>query len=175
MKLIEKTIKSKRIYHGVILDFYLDDILLANNERSTREYSKHVFAVAAIIKVKNKYLLEEQFRYPLHKSIIEIPAGKSNKGETPRQAIAREVLEETGYRIKKIKSLGLYHPAPAYSDEVIHLFMIEAYEKPVERHLDKDEAINLVFYTRAQLLKMIKNNIITDSKTLVALLKYFRL
>lgn len=173
MKLTEKKIRSKCIYHGQILDFYLDDILLANKLKSTREYSKHVFATAAVIKVGNKYLLEKQYRYPLHRSIIEIPAGKSNKGETPKEAVAREILEETGYRIKNIKSLGLYHPAPAYSNEIIYLFFVNAYPKPIARHLDKDEAINLVFYTRAQLLKMIKDNKITDSKTIVALLKHF--
>ena len=174
MKLIEKKIKSKKIYAGKILDFYLDEIKTPSGHKATREYSKHVFAVGAIVEVDGYYILEKQYRYPLQKIIIEIPAGKSDKGETPLAAVKREVKEETGYLAEKIIPLGTFHPAPAYSDEVLYLFYFKARHQS-KRKLDEDEAINLLRLTKKEVLKLLDNYQITDSKTIIAFSRLFNL
>lgn len=173
MKLKEKTIKKHKLYSGKILDFYVDDVLSYNNKKCTREYTVHPFAVAAIVKLGNKYILEKQYRYPIHKITLEIPAGKSDNNETPLTAIKREVMEETGYKPKLIKSLGYFYPAMAFCTEKLYLFYIEVDKTPIKRKLDEDESINLELYTKEEIIKLIKNNKIEDSKTLIALLKYF--
>lgn len=154
------------------MDVYCDDVLAYNGNKCTREYTVHPFAVSAIVKLGNKYILEKQFRYPINKVTLEIPAGKSNKNETPLHAIKREVIEETGYKPKLIKPLGYFYPSTAFCTEKIYLFYIEVDNKKINRHLDKDEAINLVFYSKEELIKLVKNNKIDDAKTLIALLKY---
>lgn len=173
MKLTEKKLKSKTIYKGKILDLLVDDVLSATNIKCTREYINHCFAVACLLKTKdNKYILEKQFRYPINKITIEIPAGKADKNETPLKALKREVLEETGYTIKNIKSLGKFYPAAAYTNEILYLYYAEV-DKKDKTNFDIDEAINLVYYTKEELLEMIKNNKIDDSKTIITILKYF--
>jgi len=172
MKLKEKTIKKHKLYHGKILDFYCDDVLSYNGNKCTREYTVHPFAVAALVKLGNKFILEKQYRYPINKVTLEIPAGKSDKNETPLTAIKREVMEETGYKPKLIKPLGYFYPAVAFCTEKIYLFYIEVENKKIKRHLDQDEAINLVYYTKEELLDLVKKNKIDDAKTLAAILKY---
>jgi len=175
MKLKEKTIKKHKLYHGKILDFYVDDVLSYNGDKCTREYTVHPYAVAAIVKVGNKYILEKQYRYPVNKITLEIPAGKADPNETPIKSIRREVIEETGYKPKIIKPLGYFYPSVAFCTERIYLFYIEVENKKVNRHLDKDEAINLVYYSKEEIISLIKSNKIDDCKTIVAFYKYFLL
>ncbi len=75
--MIEKLIKSRRIYGGKILNFYVDDVSLPNGKKARREYIRQPQAAAVIpIISRQKIVLVKQYRYPIKKVTYEIPAGK---------------------------------------------------------------------------------------------------
>src|SRR5699024_8212829 len=101
--LTEKTLQSTTIYNGKIVHLQVDDVLLPDGQKSKREVIKHPGAVAIIpITPDNKIVLVRQYRKPLEKTIVEIPAGKMEEGERPEITAIRELEEETGYTTNKI-------------------------------------------------------------------------
>jgi len=98
-KFEEKTIQSTPIFEGKVISLKVDDVTLPNGGVSKREIINHPGAVAVIaITDDHKLLLVEQYRKALERSIIEIPAGKLEKGEKPIVTARRELEEETGYK-----------------------------------------------------------------------------
>mgnify|MGYP001013373105 CR=1 FL=1 len=172
MDLKEKKLASKNIYKGHIVNLFVDDVLCPNGHESTREVIRHCKAACVVAKLPNgKYILEKQFRYPYDEVIFEIPAGKTDEGETTLTTAKRELEEETGYRPNKVEFLGTYYPSPAYTDEIIDMYYAEDLVK-TEQHLDENEALNLMEVTLDELKEMIKDNKIKDGKTLAALFEY---
>lgn len=171
-ELIEKQVKSEEIYNGNLLHVFKDEISLPNGMPASREYIKHVGAVA-IVPVTNdgKIIVERQYRYPLGRAITEIPAGKlSNKKEDRLEAAKRELKEETGYIADKWTYIGDYYPAAAYSDEIITLYMAEGLHKGSQK-LDDDEFLFLKAVPLKELVNDILNGKIGDGKTQTAILK----
>jgi ADP-ribose pyrophosphatase len=172
MDLKEKKLASKSIYKGHIVNLFVDDVLCPNGHKSTREVIRHCKAACVVAKLPNgKYILEKQFRYPYDEVIYEIPAGKTDEGETTLTTAKRELEEETGYRPNKVEFLGTFYPSPAYTDEIIDMYYAEDLVK-TEQHLDENEAINLMEVTLDELKDMIKNNEIKDGKTLAAIFEF---
>ena len=80
----EKRIQTEKVYSGSFLDVRKDTVKLPNGESSTREWIKHPGAVCIIPVLKeNSILFIRQYRYPIRKHMIEIPAGKIDAGEDP--------------------------------------------------------------------------------------------
>ena len=172
MELTEKTLSSEAIYEGKILDLYKDKISLPNGDESTREYIKHRGAVALVAFDENgDVILVKQYRYPIHDTLLEIPAGKLEKGEEILSAAIRELEEETGYKAESLTYLGKMLPAVGYSNEVIHIYLAENLIK-TNPHPDEDEFINTIKMPLCKMEEMIDKNEITDSKTVFALYKY---
>ena len=104
--LIEKTISSKRIHEGKVLNLRVDEVLLPNDNISVREIVEHNGAVAIVaVTNDNKILLVRQYRKAVEKVLIEIPAGKLEKGESPYVCAERELIEETGYRPNQLEEV----------------------------------------------------------------------
>lgn len=79
----EKTLSSKEVYKGKILDVFLDEVELPSGRISHREVIRHCHAAAVLaFNDKNEVILEDQYRYPYDDIITEIPAGKGDKGES---------------------------------------------------------------------------------------------
>lgn len=171
MKFFEKTITSKKIYNGNILSLFYDEVELENNVISSREYIKHPGAVCIVpIDQKSNVLMVKQYRYPLRKPVLEIPAGKLDKDEIPHIAAQRELQEETGYFSDKLTFIGNYYPSPAFLTELLYMYV--AYDlKPLKQNLDKDEILKVESYHLDKLVDMIMTNQICDGKTQVAILK----
>ena len=112
----------------------------------------------------------EQFRIAAKSKMLEIPAGKLEKGEDPLECGKRELIEETGYKAGKIQFLGDYYATPGYCEEVLHLYLATELEF-VGQHLDPDEFLNVKTYTLDELFDMVMNNKIYDAKTAIAILK----
>lgn len=143
---------------------------LPNGARSVREYISHPGAVVVIPWLDNgNLLLEKQFRYPLGKVFIELPAGKIDPGEDVLTTAQRELREETGYIATEWKHLGLMHPCIGYSNERIEIFAAYGLEREGDQELDDNEFLDLVEYSPAELRRMVKNGVITDAKTITAL------
>ena len=111
MNLVEKQVDSTEIYNGKLLHVFKDNIILPNGNRSTREYIKHVGAVAVVaMDDKGRIAVEHQFRYPFREELIEIPAGKLDyPGEDPLSAAGRELREETGITASRLEYLGPFY------------------------------------------------------------------
>ncbi|MBQ4137481.1 MAG: NUDIX hydrolase [Clostridia bacterium] len=171
-KLIEKQISSKLVFDGVVAHLYLDEILLPNGERSTREYLKHNGAVAvlAIDKDDNAYIVH-QYRYPHGRVITEIPAGKLDySDEDHLEAALRELREETGLTSASVTYLGEYIPSPALLSEVIYLYYATDLSLG-EQDLDEDEFLSVEKIPFDALVEKVLSGEITDGKTVCAVLK----
>ena len=171
MKLTEKQLDSTEVFSGRLIKVYKDRILLPNEEESTREYIKHIGAVAVVaMDNEGRIAVEHQFRYPFAEELMEIPAGKLDfEGEDPLEAAKRELREETGITASEFEYMGPFYPTCAYSNEVIHLFF--AWNLTYgERSLDDDESINVEMIDLNKMVQLIFDGKVPDGKTQAAVL-----
>ncbi len=170
MKLEEKTKTSKIIFQGRLLDIRLDQIILPNGKISTREWVNHPGAVCCVpVLPDGKIGLIKQYRYPIKREIIELPAGKIDKNEKPDFCAKRELEEEIGYRANKMQFLANIHPAIGFTNEMISIYLAEELTK-TNTKLDKDEFLILMPTDLNAAIDMIWNGEITDVKTIIGLL-----
>jgi ADP-ribose pyrophosphatase len=171
MKLEEKTISSEQVYDGCLLKIYRDEVLLPDGNTSVREYNKHNGAVCVVpITPENEIIMVRQYRYACGQVMLEIPAGKLEKGETPLENCKRELKEETGADGYNYMTLGSYVGLCAYSDEIVHMYMCRVTDCG-QQNLDDDEFLNVEKIPFNKVVEMILNNQITDGKTQAAVLK----
>ena len=169
-KLFERRLGGEVLLQGGFLEVRRDEVLLPDGQRATREFIVHPGAVAVLpLMDDGRVLLERQFRYPLGRVMLEIPAGKIDPGESPLACATRELREETGFTAAEWACAGRIHNAAAYSDEVIHLFLARGLSGGVQS-LDAGEFIELSPVSEAEFERMALAGEITDVKTLVALM-----
>lgn len=166
----EKKISSEIIYEGAIMNVRRDKVT-APKGQAYREIVEHNGAVAAVaLTDEGNIVMVKQYRYACGRPILEIPAGKIDKGETdPVNAMRRELREETGYTAEQILHLGDVNPSCAYSEEVIHLYLMRDLT-PGEQDLDDDEALEVLEMPFDEVYDMAVRGELVDSKTLAALL-----
>lgn len=169
--LVEKKISSENVFDGVLLHVKRDEIELPNGHKTVREWIKHPGASAVIpLLPDNEIILVRQFRYPIGKVTLEIPAGKLDVvGEDPIECAKRELSEETGYTAGKIWKLTTIATTVGFSDEYIHLYAATDLTAG-EIHPDSDEFINVVKMPLTAALQMVETGKIFDSKSAVAIL-----
>jgi len=162
--------KKKTVYKGkpVQIDVYN---LTIEKRKVRREIIQHPGAAAILaFDEKGKVILVKQHRFP-HGYILEIPAGTSEKGESPKRCAFREIQEEIGYKAKRMTHLITYYPSVGYSTEAIHCFVASGLTR-VKMKLDTDEFITVKKMELSKLIKMIKSGKIIDSKTICAVMVY---
>ncbi|MBE6845168.1 MAG: NUDIX hydrolase [Ruminococcus sp.] len=175
MHLEEKTISSQEIFDGKVFRVTKDMALLENGSEAVREVVHHSGGVTVIpITDNNEIIMVRQYRYAADKILLEIPAGKLEKGESHYDAGKRELLEETGCTCSEYKYLGELLPTPAYVTEVIHMYMAEGLEYS-EQHLDEDEFLDVVKIPLEKAVEMVLSGEIKDSKTQIGVLKAYHL
>ena len=175
MNFEEKTLKRNEIYNGKILSLHVDDIELPNGERAIREIVEHSGGVCvAAITEENELFFVRQYRYPYKKVLLELPAGKLEKGENPLEAGMRELEEECGIVAEKVISMGTVYPTVAYCSEIIYLFAAKGLSHTAQ-HLDKDEFLDYEKISIEKAAEMVMNGEISDSKTAVLVLKLHNL
>lgn len=171
-KFEEKTIKTEKIFTGKVIQLQVDDVSLPNGETSTREIIKHPGAVAVIpITKDNKIVFVEQFRKPLEKSLVEIPAGKLEEGEEPISAAIRELEEETGYTTNDLSLVTSFYTSPGFADELITIYITDTIEKlatPIAG--DEDEFVEIIELTLDEAKQYVEDGRIQDAKTNYAIL-----
>ncbi|WP_223702417.1 NUDIX hydrolase [Sutcliffiella deserti] len=167
----ETTIKKEKLFSGKIIDLYLEDVTLPNGKTSKREIIKHPGAVAVIaITEENKIVMVRQYRKAMEKVLVEIPAGKLDKGEEPMSTAKRELEEETGYTCESLTPLISFYTSPGFADELVHLFVANGLRKDtIEHQLDEDEFVDLLEVTLDEAQQMIDNQEIYDAKTAYAI------
>jgi ADP-ribose pyrophosphatase len=170
--LIEKKIAALPNRKPTFLKFETDQVLMSDSKTGIREFIRHPGAAMIIPEInKGELLFVKQFRYPLKRIFLELPAGKIDKGENPIHTARRELLEEVGYKAKKMKYITSIHPVIGYSDEVIHIYLAQGLTY-VGANPDEGEFLIPVKMTLKEALEKIKRHKITDVKTQIALFWY---
>lgn len=169
--LYETKLTSEQIFKGKILDVTRDTVRLENGEQAYREVIHHSGGVCVLpIDDEGNILFVKQFRYPFADVLLEIPAGKRERGEEPLSCGIRELKEEVGATADKITYLGKLYPTVAYDTEIIYMYLAQNLSFG-EQHLDEDEFVDVVKIPFDKAYQMVLNDEIPDSKTQLAILK----
>jgi len=165
-----KVLKSEILFKGKVFDHQVDKIKYDSGNIGIREVAIHPGGAVVIpIKDDGKIILVKQFRYPLQKTLIELPAGKLDKGEDPLKCATRELEEETGYKAKEIKKLGQIYTAPGYCTEILHIYSAKGLIPGKYNREEGEQGMEILEYTIEEIEKMIFTGEITDAKTIVGI------
>ncbi len=171
MNLTETTLERRVIYEGRIITVCNDLAQLPNGKPCQREVVEHPGGVTvAALTEANELLFVRQFRYPYGEVLLELPAGKLERGEDPLLAGRRELLEETGAAAKTFESLGLFYPTPGYCGEVIHMYLARGL-RFFAPHPDEDEFLTCERIALDEAVRRVLRGEIPDGKTQAAVLK----
>jgi ADP-ribose pyrophosphatase len=164
----EDRISGEDIYGGIFLNMKRDQVRLPDGHIAAREYLTHPGAVAVLALLDDgRVLLERQYRYPIAKACIEIPAGKLEIDEDPLLCAQRELEEETGYTAQKWSFIRRIHPVISYSTEFIDIYLAEELT-PGPNKLDDEEFLDVFAEPLEQLIAWVEAGEITDVKTTIS-------
>ena len=168
-----KRLNRELMYHGTIVDFYKDTVLVPNGNVAEWDFIGHKGAAAVLpVREDGKLLMVRQYRNALDRYTLEIPAGGLNGADEPtRDAAGRELEEETGYRSDDLEWLITIRTTVAFCNEKIDIYVAKNLIKS-HQHLDEDEFINVEAYSVEELSRMILEGKIEDSKTISAIMSY---
>ncbi len=170
----EKLLSTEQIYSGKVLTLNLDTVALPNGRTTKLEILRHPGASAVVpLKEDGRVLLIRQLRHATGGFIYEIPAGKLDPQEDPKDCAARELEEEIGYRAGYLELLTSIWTAPGFTDEVIHIYKGTSLKKGMQQ-LDQDEVLEIVEWPLDEAIAKIQDGTIRDAKTIIGLqLVYF--
>ncbi len=168
--LSEKKLESHSVFEGGFLQVRRDSVALPDGNVTEREYIVHPGAVVIIaLSDAGELIMERQYRYPLGREFLELPAGKIDPGEDIFHTARRELLEETGYTAARWRHLGVMHPVIGYSTERIEIFLAEQLTLS-SANLDQGEFLEVFTLALPLAMDWIRTGRITDSKTIAGLL-----
>ena len=171
MELFEKTVEKNYVYEGKIINVRRDKAELHNGNPCTREVVEHNGGVCvAALTGEKELIFVRQFRYPYMEVVLELPAGKLEKGEDPFEAGKRELEEETGTVAGKYYDLGKFYPTPGYCGEIIHLYAASDLTA-TQMNPDEDEFLEVEKIHIDKAVDMVINNEIRDGKTIALIMK----
>ena len=170
----ERVLSSRPIYNGRVVAVRVDEVMLADGHVAQREVVEHAQAVAIVpVTADDRVLMVRQYRLPVRRVMLELPAGVFNPGEEPEAAAQRELQEETGHAAGRLRRLGGFWVAPGYCTEYIHIYLAEElYESRLEA--DEDERIEVTTLSLTEALAGIAAGNIDDAKSVCGLLLYDR-
>jgi ADP-ribose pyrophosphatase len=166
----EVPVTSEQVLQGSFLQVFRDQAQLSTGALVQREYIRHPGAVMVVPLLSNtRFVMERQYRYPLHQVFLEFPAGKRDGPEPTLFTGMRELHEETGYRAQEWAVAGRLHNAPAYSDEFIEVWFARGLVAGAAR-LDSDELLDLCELELQDLQGLAARGELSDAKTQIGLL-----
>jgi ADP-ribose pyrophosphatase len=168
----EKKLASQQIYQGRAVNIRVDTVEKADGKKTTREVVEHSDCIAVVaLDEQNSVLLVRQFRHPVGRFLLEIPAGGIDPGEEPLDSVRRELQEEIGYLPREIDKLGGFYSIPGYGTEYLHCFV--ASDLVPSRLMAEDtEDIELVRISLNKIPRLIASGEICDAKSIAALLMF---
>lgn len=167
--LFEKTLTSEQVYEGKIVNIRLDSVELVNGKTSFREVVEHAGGVVILaVDDNNRAYMVRQFRYPIGRAMLEVPAGKLEKGEDPLEGAIRELREETGLTAEKLIYFGGTYPSPGFCDEQLHIYLALGLTHG-EACPDEDEFLNLEVVDLDELVQMVMSGKLLDGKSINAI------
>lgn len=175
MDMTEKKISSKLIYDGKILRLHVDTVELPNGKQALREVADHPGGVAIVaLDDRDNVLTVRQYRYVFSRVMEEIPAGRLEAGEDPREAALRELKEETGATPRHFEYLGPIIVSPGAYGEVLYLYYADGLEMG-ETSPDEDEFLDVKRTPFDEMVRRVTDGELQDAKTVAAVLKVFAL
>ncbi|MBI4203559.1 MAG: NUDIX hydrolase [Betaproteobacteria bacterium] len=166
----ETTLDSKAVYRGGFFEVLRDEVRLPDGKTATREYIRHPGAVMIVpLLDEHTVILVRQFRYPLGRHFIEVPAGKMEPGEAPLATAKRELIEECGYEAATWQHLTTLHPCIGYSDERIELYVARDL-RHVGSGLDDGEFLEVLSMPVDRALEWVRQGKITEVKAIIGLM-----
>ncbi len=166
----ERTVASETLFQGKIIELERLRVQLPDGREATREVVRHPGAVAILAEpTPDLIVLVKQYRKAPEESLVEIPAGKLEPGESPEVCAVRELREETGLAARSVKPVFDFFTSPGFADERIYLYYTNDVEQG-EQALDEDEFVEVSRASREEVKAMLQNGSIQDAKTLIALL-----
>jgi len=169
---MEKTLSSRLIYEGRVVKLRVDTVKMPNGRETTREVVEHSDCVAIVaIDENDNVLLVKQFRQPVEKALLEIPAGGIEPGEDPVATVLRELREETGYLPRKVERFGGFYSSPGYCTEYLYLYLAtDLIPSPLSA--EDTENISLIRVPTTQIPSLITSGNICDAKSIAGLLTF---
>ncbi|MFC2000563.1 NUDIX hydrolase [Chloroflexota bacterium] len=166
----ELTLSSQQVYRARALGLKIDTVQKPNGKRTTRDVVEHSDCVVIVaIDEADNVLLVRQFRYAVDRNLLELPAGGIEPGETPDQAVCRELQEETGYFPRRLERLGGFYAAPGYCTEYLYLYLATDLV-PSPLHAEDTESIELVRVPSSEVGNLVASGEICDAKSIAGLL-----
>ena len=170
----EKTLSSQLIYDGRAVKLRVDTVRMPGGRETRREIVEHRDCVAIVaIDADDNVLLVNQFRKPVEKELLEIPAGGIDPGEDPVTTVRREMQEETGYLPRKVERLGGFYSTPGYCTEYLHLYLATDLT-PNPLYAEDTESIKLTRVPISQIPSLIASGSICDAKSIAGLLTFLK-
>lgn len=165
----EKVLETEMIYEGAILNLRRDKVTVKNGTAYREIIEHNGGAVVVAITDDNKVVMVKQYRASSRKDMLELPAGKIDKGEDPMAAAVRELKEETGYTAGKTVHLISSYPSIGYTEEMLHVYLCTELTKG-ETNWDENEVLEIHEYEFEQLMEMISRGQLLDGKSQLGLL-----
>ena len=170
-KLTEKKLSREEIFKGHVVHLVVDRVELENGHETSREVVEHPGGVCvAALTEKNELLFVRQFRYPYGEVVLELPAGKLEKGSTPLENGKRELKEETGASPVEFIPMGRLLASPGCYGEVLWLFLARGLTQG-QSAPDEDEFLSVERIPFDELIHRVSTGEIEDAKTVAAALK----
>ena len=170
----EETISSRLVYDGRAVKLRVDTVRMPGGRETSREIVEHSDCVAIIaVDADDNVLLVNQFRKPVEKELLEIPAGGIEPGEDAVATVRRELREETGYLPQKVERLGGFYSTPGYCTEYLHLYLASDLV-PSSLNAEDTESIKLVRVPISQIPGLITSGSICDAKSIAGLLIFLK-
>ena len=173
MELTEYQVESKTIFEGKIVKLTLDQARLPDGSLASREVVYHPGGVAVLaLDEDNTVTLVRQYRYPIRRELVELPAGKLDHGpgEDMLLGAKRELSEETGLEAEEWTYLGYTLASPGFCDEALHMYLARGLKRS-RQHPDADEFLDVITMPFDRLVDQIMAGEITDAKTVSTTLK----
>lgn len=168
--LFEKVESTEKIYEGKIIDVERLEVSLPSGKKSTREIVRHNGGAAIVaIDDNDEVFMVRQYRIAAGKELMEIPAGKIEKGEDPAVCAERELREETGYSAGQMRLLTTLYATPGYCSEKLYVYLATNLTSG-HPHRDEGEFLKVRKYKLQDLLEMVYEGQISDAKTVAGIL-----